>query len=180
MGSTSRTTGRHDSMPRSVPVPAGLKRLLVPCWNAAHRSGWMAFDYLHAIRHGRFERCVVCGRFRPMLYRRRVIPRRLEELWGLSSRLAAAPARKEACACASCGAKLRCRRIAQAVLALYPVGAPPAPALSLARWVESPEIQALRAAEINRIDGLHEFLRRLPHFAASDYQPDSTPGAVVE
>ncbi len=106
--------------------------------------------------HRRFEHCAVCGRFRPMLYRRRVIPRRLEELWGLSPRLAEALARKESCDCASCGAKLRCRRIAEAVLALYPVGYPPAPAPSLARWVEYPEIQALRVAEINRIDGLHD------------------------
>ena len=74
--------------------------------------------------------------FRPMLYRRRVIPRRLEELWGLSPRLAEALARKESCDCAACGAKLRCRRMARAVLALYPVGEPPAPSPSLARWVE--------------------------------------------
>ena len=63
-----------------------------------------------------------------MLYRRRVIPPRLEELWGLSPRLAEALARKESCDCSACGAKLRCRRIAEAVLALYPVGNPPAPA----------------------------------------------------
>jgi SAM-dependent methyltransferase len=115
-----------------------------------------------------------------MLYRRRVIPRRLEELWGLSPRLAEALARKESCDCASCGAKLRCRRIAQAVLALYPVGTPPAPAPTLARWVEFPEIQALRVAEINRIDGLHDYLMSLPHFAASDFRPGSVPGEVVE
>jgi SAM-dependent methyltransferase len=165
-------------MPR--PVPAWLKRLLVPCWNAAHQFGWIAQDYLDSLIHRRLERCVVCGRLRPMLYRRRVIPRRLEELWGLSPGLAEALARKESCDCASCGAKLRCRRIARAVLALYPVGAPPAPSPSLARWVESPEIRLLRVAEINRIDGLHDYLLRLPHFASSDYRPGSVPGEVVE
>jgi SAM-dependent methyltransferase len=165
-------------MPR--PIPAWLKRLLVPCWNAAHQCGWIARDYLDALAHRRFERCTVCGRFRPMLYRRRVVPRRLEEAWGLSPRLAEALARKESSDCASCGAKLRCRRIAEAVLALYPVGAPPAPAPSLARWVEDSEISRLRVAQINRIDGLHDILRRLPHFEASDYRPGAGPGAVVE
>jgi SAM-dependent methyltransferase len=164
----------------SRPIPACLKRFLVPCWNAAHQYGWIARDYLDAAIHRRFEHCPVCGRFRPMLYRRRVIPRRLEELWGLSPRLAEALARKESCDCSSCGAKLRCRRIAEVVLALYPVGSPPAPSPSLARWVEHPEIRSLRAAEINRIDGVHDCLLRLPHFAASDYRPGSVPGAVVE
>ena len=160
--------------------PSRLKRLLVPCWNAAHQYGWIAHDYLDAAVHRRFEHCPVCGRFRPMLYRRRVIPRRLEELWGLSPRLAESLARKESCDCASCGAKLRCRRIAEAVLALYPVGNPPVPAPSLARWVEYLEIQSLRIAEINRIDGLHDVLLRLPQFASSDYRPGSAPGAVVD
>jgi SAM-dependent methyltransferase len=163
-------------MPR--PIPPWLKRLLVPGWNAAHRYGWIARDYLDALAHRRFEPCAVCGGFRPMLYRRRVIPRRLEELWGLSPRLAEALARKESCDCAACGAKLRCRRLAQAVLGLYPVGSPPAP--SLARWAEDPEIRALRIAEINRIDGVHGILRRLPYHDASDYQPGAAPGSVVD
>src|SRR6516164_3195116 len=139
-------------MPR--PIPAWLKRLLVHCWNAAHRCGWLAREYGDAMVHRRFERCVVCGLFRPMLYRRRVIPRRLAELWGLSPTLAESLARKESSDCAHCGAKLRCRRIAQVVLWLYPVGNPPALARSLADWVGRPESQALRVAEINRIDGL--------------------------
>ncbi len=166
-------------MPRTIPVPAWLKRILVPCWNTAHRYGWVAHDYLEAVGHCRFERCVVCGRFRPMLYRRRVIPRRLEELWGLSPRLAEALARKESSDCAHCGAKLRCRRIAQVLLTLFPVGTPPAPARSLAEWVEHPESQALRVAEINRIDGLHNPLGRLPRFTSSDYHPGTTPGAII-
>jgi SAM-dependent methyltransferase len=63
---------------------------------------------------------------------------------------------------------------------LYPIGTPAVPSDSLARWVESPETQPLRVAEINRIDGLLECLRRLPHFAASDYRPGAAPGAVVD
>ena len=114
-----------------------------------------------------------------MLYRRRVIPPRLEELWGLSPQLASALARKESGDCSRCGAKLRGRRLAQVLLSLYPVGHPPAPARSLARWVEQPEIQALRVAEINRIDGLHEELVRLPQFSWSDYHPGAKPGSIV-
>jgi SAM-dependent methyltransferase len=162
------------------PIPAWLKWLLVPAWNAAHRSGWTARDYLDALAHRRFEPCDVCGAYRPMLYRRRVIPRRLEELWGLSPRMAEALARKESCDCASCGAKLRSRRIARAVLGMYPVGAPPAPAPDLAVWVERPEIRRLRVAEINRIDGFDRVLRRLPNYAASDYNPGADPGEVID
>ncbi len=131
-----------------------------------HHYGWLAYDYANAVAQGRFEHCAVCGRFGPMLYRRRVIPRRLEELWGLTPKLAEALARKESCDCAHCGAKLRGRRLAEVVLALYPTGSPPAPLPSLARWVEMPEIQKLRIAEINRIDGVHDQIRRLPQGAA--------------
>ena len=65
-----------------------------------------------------------------MLYRRWVIPPRLEELWGLTPRLAEALARKESSDCAWCGAKLRARRLARVVLETYPVGSPPAPAVA--------------------------------------------------
>ncbi len=161
-------------------VPSWLKRLLVPCWNSAHQYGWVAYDYLNAIAHGRIECCVVCGRFRPMLYRRRVIPRRLRELWGLSPRLAEALARKESSDCAHCGAKLRCRRIAQVVMKTYPVASPPAPARSLAEWVSHPEARALRVGEINRIDGIHDQLGHLPHFSGSDHRPGAAPGVVID
>jgi SAM-dependent methyltransferase len=166
-------------MKRRYPIPAALKHWLVPVWNNAHQLGWIAYDYLNALGHFRWERCVVCGRFRPMLYRRRVIPPRLQQLWRLSPRLAVALARKESCDCAHCGAKLRARRLAQVVLTLYPVGAPPAPARSLADWVEHPEAKSLRIAEINRIDGVHDQLARLPHFTCSDYQPGREAGALV-
>jgi Methyltransferase domain len=161
-----------------LPVPTWLKRRFVPIWNDAHRLGWIARAYLDALVKRRVEHCTVCGRVRPMLYHRRVVPRRLEELWGLTPRLAEALARKESCACSHCGAKLRGRRIAQVLLQLYPVGTPPAPARSLAQWVDEVQIRSLRVAEINRIDGVHEQLLRLPHFQGSDYQPGSQPGAT--
>jgi len=167
-----------DYVPGSIRISPRLKRLLVPWWNKAHQLGWTAYDYGNAVGHGRFERCIVCGRFRPMLYRRRVVRPRLEELWGLSRRLAIALARKESSDCANCGAKLRGRRLVQVLLGLYPVGTPPAPARSLAEWVTHGEIQRLRIAEINLIDGIHRQLRKLPHVAYSDYVPDSAGGAV--
>jgi hypothetical protein len=159
-------------------IPGRLKRLLVPIWNESHRLGWICFDYANALAHARFERCIVCGRFRFMLYRRRVIPPRLQELWGLSEQLASALARKESCACAHCGAKLRGRRLAQIVLRAYPVQTPPVPR-SLAEWVRHPETRSLRVAEINRIDGLHQELALLPQFTGSDYEPGSPPGTAV-
>jgi SAM-dependent methyltransferase len=161
-----------NSVPGSVSIPAPLKRLLVPLWNEAHRLGWIGHDYLDAFGHGRFERCIVCDRFRPMLYKRRVVRPRLEQLWGLSPTLADALARKESCECSHCGAKLRGRRLVQVLLGLYPVGAPPAPARSLADWVTRPEIQPLRIAEINLIDGVHEQLVKLPSTISSDYSAD--------
>jgi hypothetical protein len=164
-------------MPR-YPIPAALKRLLVPAWNTAHHLGWIIYDHGSAIGHGRIEWCSVCGRFGPMLYRRRVIPRRLEEMWGLTPRLAVALARKESCECWQCGAKLRGRRMARVLLDLYPTGARPTPDRALVEWAARPEIQALRIAEINRIDGLHEILARLPNCACSDYQPGRQPGSL--
>jgi SAM-dependent methyltransferase len=155
-----------------------LKRLLVPIWNEAHRLGWIAFDYLNAIFHGRFERCIVCGRFGLMLYRRRVVRPRLEELWGLSPGLATALARKESCDCAHCGAKLRGRRLVEVLLRLYPVGTPPTPARSLAEWVTHGAIRAIRIAEINLIDGVHDQLRKMPGVAFSDYGTECRPGGA--
>jgi SAM-dependent methyltransferase len=153
-----------------------LKPFVVPIWNAAHHGAWLAYDYLGAIASGRFGRCIVCGRFALFIYRRRVVTPRLAELWGLSPRLADALARKESGDCAHCGAKLRGRRLAQVLLTLYSGGAPPAP--SLARWVEAPEIRKLRVAEINRIDGVHAFVRTLPFYAGSDYSGESHPASA--
>jgi hypothetical protein len=162
-----------------VPIPDGLKRVLVPIWNESHRLGWLVHDYFAACVAGCWETCSVCGRFRPMLYRRRVIPPRLVELWGLSPRLAVALARKESSDCASCGAKLRARRLAQVILQLYPVGTHSAPARSLAEWTRSPQARQLRVAEINRIEGVHDQLLGLPGLRSSDYQPETNSGAIV-
>jgi SAM-dependent methyltransferase len=114
-----------------------------------------------------------------MLFRRRVIPPKLAELWGLSPRLAAALARKESSNCAACGAKLRARRLAEVILQTFPVGEPPVPVRSLVDWARSPEALCLRIAEINIIEGLHEALAVLPSFRSSDYHPDASPGATI-
>jgi SAM-dependent methyltransferase len=160
--------------------PNWLKRPLLPIWNGGHRlAGWLG-EVADAVRHRRFERCAVCARGGPVLYRREVIPRRLEELWGITPRLAEAFARKESNHCAWCGAKLRARRLARALLDCYPVGSPPVPARSLAEWTRHADVRTLRIAEINRIEGLHEQLARLAGFSCSDFQPGVAPGTVVE
>jgi SAM-dependent methyltransferase len=156
-------------------IPRGLKRLLLPIWNGGHRLAWRVGDHVEAIRSRRFERCAVCGRFGPILYRRWIIPPRLEELWGLSPRVAEALARKESSQCAWCGANLRARRLALVLLETYPVGTPPAPARSVVEWARHPEARALRVAEINLIEGLHKALRGMPGHVASDYHEG--PGA---
>jgi SAM-dependent methyltransferase len=69
--------------------------------------------------------------------------------------------------------------MAQVLLRTYPVGNPAAPARSLAEWVRSPQSRSLRVAEINRIEGLHEQLAKLPHFQSSDHHPGAAPGALV-
>jgi SAM-dependent methyltransferase len=101
--------------------PTWLKRPLLPIWNGGHRLARTVGDHLDALVHRRFERCACCGTYAPMLYRRRVIPDRLAEVWGLSPKLAEALARKESLDCAACGAKLRGRRMAEVVMDLYPV-----------------------------------------------------------
>jgi hypothetical protein len=160
-------------------LPGVLKRLVLPLWNGGHRLAWRLGEYGDAIRRRRFERCAVCGRFGPVLYRRWVIPPKLEQLWGLSPGLAEALARKESSDCSFCGAKLRVRRLAQVLLELYPVGAPPAPARSIRSWVDHTEVRRLRIAEINLIEGLHRELARLPHHAYCDYREGAAPGTIV-
>ena len=154
-----------------------LKRPLVAAWNEAHKLGWLARDYASAIVAGRVERCSVCGLVRPMLYRRRVIPPRLVELWGLSALQAEALARKESGDCSACGAKLRARRLAEVLLGLYPSDAGHSP--DLRAWAKTPEASRLRIAEINRIDGVHEALADLPAFQPSDFVPGAARGATV-
>jgi SAM-dependent methyltransferase len=93
--------------------------------------------------------------------------------------VAEALARKESSDCSWCGAKLRVRRLAAALLEEYPVGTPSRPARSVAAWVRQTEARALRVAEINLIEGLHAALRRLPGHAYSEFRADAAGGAVV-
>lgn len=159
-------------------VPPSLKRLLVPIWNEGHRLGWLARDYTSAAAHGRFERCEVCGRFGLMLYRRRVVPARLADVWGLTPRQAEALARKESSDCSRCGAKLRARRLARVLLDLYPTETG-GRAASVSEWVEDRAVRKLDVAEINRVDGLHGPLARLPRLAYSDFDPDRPADSTV-
>lgn len=160
-----------------IPLPGVVKRPLVAAWNEVHRLGWLARDYASAVALGRVERCSVCGETRPMIYRRRVIPPRLVQLWGLTERQAAALARKESCQCFGCGAKLRARRMAEVLLDLYPIGG--GRAEHLREWAGSIEAGELRIAEINRIHGLHEALADLARFHTSDFFGDARPGSYV-
>ncbi len=163
-----------------IPVASSLKRFLLPVWNASHRIGWLARDYSDAALSGRWAACEVCGKFRPMLLRRRIIPPRLVELWGVRPPLVEALARRESSACANCGASLRARRLAAVILQTIPVGAPPAPARSIREWTRSPEVERLRIAEINRIEGLHNLLSSLRGFQPSDYRPGAGRGEIVD
>jgi SAM-dependent methyltransferase len=156
------------------------KRRLLPIWNGGHHLVRRLGDVAQAVVHRRVGRCPACGRVGLMFYRRRVIGPELERRWGLSERLAEAFARKESCDCSRCGVKLRGRRLASVILDLYPVGDPPSPARSVADWVATPQAMALRVAEINRVEGLHEILRALPGFETSDYRDSASPGAVVD
>jgi SAM-dependent methyltransferase len=173
---SARFQGQEPVPPMGrMPIPRPLKARLLPVWNTGHRLAWRLGEYVGAVVHRRFERCAVCGRFGPMLYRRGVIPPKLEAMWGLSPRVAEALARKESLECWSCGAKLRARRLARVMLDLYPVGDPPSPARSVRAWATTPAARALRVAEINRIDGLHGELLRLPFLAWSDFT-EGEPG----
>jgi SAM-dependent methyltransferase len=112
-----------------------------------------------------------------MLAQRGVISPRLAQLWGLSTRLTQAFTRKESLSCANCGAKLRARRMAATILGLYPTD----PAVtSIAAWTRRPNSRALRVAEFNRIDGLHEAITALPNLAYSEFREGALPGTVVD
>jgi SAM-dependent methyltransferase len=155
--------------------PSALKRALLPLYNRVYWSAWRTALYADALVRGRIGRCAVCGHYAPVLYYRRVVPPRLEQLWGLSPKLAEALARKESSLCGRCGAKLRARRLARVLIETFPAGG----ARSAAEWVRRPEARQLRVAEINRIEGLHETLQALPNVASSDFVPGTPPGSVV-
>lgn len=152
----------------------------MPIWNGGHRLFWRLGELSEAILRRRFETCSVCGRFRPSLRRPRVIPPRLVERWGLSPAETEALILKESLDCLSCGAKLRGRRLARAILERYPIGDPPKPGRSLADWAKSAEARALRIAEFNRIDGVHDRLTSLPGFIAAEYREDHPPGSTAD
>jgi SAM-dependent methyltransferase len=155
-------------------MPVLWKKLLVWIWNSGHRVAWGIGEYGGAIVRGRIEHCTCCGRFGPMLLRRRSIPPKLVAMWGLSSREAEALIRKETLVCVFCGAKLRARRLAQIVIESYP-GSGDAPK-SLREWATSPESKVLSIAEINLISGIHEAIRALPLLRFSDFgEDDSSP-----
>src|SRR5258708_7174765 len=134
-------------MPR---IPQPVKRRLLPAWNAAHHWSRRAGEHLDAIRHRRFEHCIICGRFGPMLYRPVVIPARLAELWGLTPRLTRALTRRESLDCVWCGSKLRGRRLARVLLDTHPIEPWPGGAPSVQAWVGDGAVDDLRIAEINR------------------------------
>jgi SAM-dependent methyltransferase len=153
-------------------TPEGLKRLLLPLWNGGHRVAWRVGELFDSVANGRFETCNICGRFGPMAYRRWIVTKRLAEIGGWNESIAEAFARKESMNCAFCDSKLRNRRLADVLLGLFPVGQPPTRARSIASWVQSSEARGLRIAEVNKIDGLHAFLRILPGLAYSEFEPE--------
>lgn len=164
-------------MPRPRPrPPAWLKRLILPAWNGGHHAARAVGEYASALARLRVERCACCGRFAPMLLRRRAVSDRLVAMLGLSPRLAESLRRKESLDCAACGAKLRARRIARVILALYPAGR----ARSVAAWARRPEVSGLRVAELNRVDGLHEALLGMPGMSFSDFREGVPGGEYVE
>ena len=170
----------HAVPPRSRLVPQPLKRLILPIWNGGHRFAWRAGELAAAVAQRRFARCEVCGRFTLLLHRRWVIAPKLVERWGLSPQLAAALAHKESDLCVWCGAKLRARRLARTLLDLYPVDAPARSAASLAAWIRDPDVRALAVLEVNVIDGVHDYLSRLPRAVTTDFDPAAAPGSVVQ
>jgi SAM-dependent methyltransferase len=161
-----------------VRIPRPLKHLLVPIWNGGHRFAWRLGELGDAIRHRRFSSCAVCGRWGPMLYRRWVIPAKLEELWQLSPRIADALARKESLDCFWCGAKLRARRLAQVLLETFRVEGAMRPPRSVRDWVVSPLARSLRVAEINVVEGMHQALEGLPGLFYSEYRDRAAPGSI--
>lgn len=156
--------------------PGWLKRWLLPAWNGGHRAAGFVAEAGAAVARRRWGRCPVCGKPALFLHRPGVVPAELARRWGLTPRLVAAVAHKETDLCSRCGAKLRARRLARVLLDLDPAGG----ARSVAGWVGTPEARALRVAEFNRVEGLHDALARLPRFTATDFRDDAEPGTVVD
>ena len=137
---------------------------------------------LAALASARLAWCVVCCRFGPMIYRRRIIPRRLVELWGISPRLARAFARKESCSsCTHCGLPRYGRdespRSCNSPL-WHPIEA--SPALSSGQqWVEQPATaEAPEWLKSTSSMGCIHCLRSLPLFSGSDYKGEEIQAAA--
>ncbi len=155
-----------------------LKAPLVRVYNGLFHGWWNLSAVGGALARGRVGRCVVCGDW--ALFRRepRAIPQRLVDLWALTPAETEALIAKETLGCSRCGAKLRARRIALAVLEQFPGAGNPA---SLRGWLTTPAAQGLAIAELNGIDGLHEQLAALhPGLAYAEYRDGVPAGAVVD
>ena len=156
------------------------KPVLVPVWNCAHQTGYWLAEQGGALASGRLETCVVCGKFGPLIVRTRAVPEKLKTLWELSARQGAALTRKEGLLCTHCQAKLRCMRISEVILELFPAKLGGPAELSIAAWVATQKAQGLTLAEFNRIDGLHEQLVSLPGLQYSEFFEGVIPGQTVQ
>jgi hypothetical protein len=178
-GSRIRAAGRgfREFGPlRRITPPTWIKPLLVPIYNGLHRAWWWVGEHGGALASGRWGRCEVCGRLALFREVGRAIPTELARRWGLSPRTRAALVAKETRYCSRCRAPLRGRRLARVMMDLHPI-----PGVAcLKDWVASPAIQALRIAEINFVDGMHDVLGPLPHLAYSEYREGAEPGSVRE
>ena len=160
---------------RAVRPTSRLKPLLIPIWNATHRVGWLAYDYLGALASGRVSRCTVCGRSGLSIYQRRVIcagslsSGAFRPGWPVPSLARShVPAPIAAPRCGQDGSPRSCSRA-------LPRRGLPCPVAG--GWVEHAAIRKLRVSEINTIDGLHSYLRTLPLFSGSDYQGEKAPAS---
>jgi len=168
---------REGTLLKPSKIPDWLKPRIVPLWNRSYHATMSAQVYLDALVRGRVEHCSVCGRVAPILLRRDVIPPRLVEMWGLPPDLVDLVAQRESCECARCGAKLRARQLARALLQTFPSGfSGDQHRRSIRDWVAQEDIRTLRIAEINRIDGLHTMLFEHPRLVYSEFLEGVEPG----
>ncbi len=143
-----------------------------------HRITGTAHRVLFGTLLGRLgSTCPACGR-RSLHRRRRILWEELVKSWELSPQWAEWFERREGVSCACCGSSLRCQHLAATIVAQ-----------SRARWAveagdfaglcAAPGFHRLRVAEINAAGHLHQFLRRHPQLAYSEYD-SSTPGVRAE
>lgn len=157
-----------------------LKAPLVGLYNTVVHTTRSLVVLADAIVHRRLGRCEVCGDW--SLFRRepRAIPQRLIDVWALTPAETEALITKETLGCVRCGAKLRARRIALAVMERFPDPEQARPE-SFRDWLKSDTAQRLTIAELNRIDGLHEQLAvDHPGLSYAEFLEGVAPGTVVE